>query len=83
MDDISNRQIFIDTLVSILISVAVVVPLGVLLWWVSGLSPIPDRFRASVVGGLAGASSVVILGFIRRRRNAKGPNGQKRPPMSA
>jgi hypothetical protein len=44
MDDVRNRQIFIDTLVSVLMWMAVAI-LAVFLWWASGFLPTLDRFR--------------------------------------
>ena len=70
MQDISNRQIFIETLVSVLMWIAIAVPLAVLLWWVSGFLPIPDRFRPSL-GALAGVGAFLVLKFINRRRSVQ------------
>jgi hypothetical protein len=68
MSDISNRQIFIDTVVSVFTWIAVVIPLSVILWWVDGFLPIPDRWRPSFTG-LAGVGAVLILRFIKWGRN--------------
>jgi hypothetical protein len=70
MSEISNRQIFIDSVVSVFMFVGTGVPLGALLWWVSGPLQIPDRFRPSFIG-IAGVGAVLILRYIKWRGNAK------------
>lgn len=76
MSDISNRQIFVDEAISVLIWVAIALPLAVLPWWMN-VFPVPGRFQPDLQGSLALAllQSSVSSNCVAM---PKGSNGQKR-----
>ena len=71
-NEISNRQIFLDSVMSISIWLVIALVLAVLLWWASSFLSVPDRGRPSVVG-LAGVLVYLALRFIKRSGNIKNP----------
>ena len=70
MSDISNRQIVIDSIISVLMFLAVSIPLAAFLWWVTDFLSIPHRFRSGIVG-LAGVGAFLILKIVKRRRHVQ------------
>ena len=72
MEDISNRKIFADTLVSFLAWLSVTLLLAAILWWATGFITFSNpSWRGPIIGSLSGVGAYLIASFIGRRRNAQ------------